>query len=66
MVPEPGNHDVMSRAAKMARLPLCGASSPEGRTCSRAAGHDETIRQHPSARKHVAIDEKYVILEVFS
>ena len=65
IVPEVGNFDGMSRAAHNARIELCGIKSPGKRICSRAAGHDESVRQHPSARLHCATDERFHITEVF-
>jgi hypothetical protein len=45
-----GDLDVMSLAARMARVPLCGQGG-----CTRAAGHDEAQRQpySRSAKLHV-------------
>ena len=66
VVPEVGNHDAMSQAAYQHRVELCQSTSRSGRVCSRAAGHDESVRQHPSARLHVSTDGKFVITEVFT
>lgn len=56
-----GKVDVMSLAAARARVPLCGY-----RGCTRAAGHDEIIKNNSTAPLHVVTDHHYLIIEVVS
>jgi hypothetical protein len=56
-----GDLDVMSLAARMARVPLCGQGG-----CTRAAGHDEAQRQpySRSAKLHVVTGDAFRVKEV--
>jgi hypothetical protein len=63
-----GDHDLMSRMAFMANVPLCGQSKAGSTGCNRAAGHDEVAPRQPRAketRQHVATDGNYVITAVW-
>jgi len=63
---QPGDHDVASRAAYHARVPICGRHHPENpkHACTRAAGHHEGT--HPtSGSDHVATGIGYVALAVW-
>jgi hypothetical protein len=56
-----GDLDVMSLAAAMARVPLCGQGG-----CTRAAGHDEAQRQpySRSAKLHVVTGDAFRVKEI--
>jgi hypothetical protein len=58
--PEVGSTDGMSEAAARARVPLCGQ-----RGCTRAAGHDEIMRNNFNAPVHVITDDQHRIIEVW-
>lgn len=58
-----GEVDQMSRLARKSRLPLCGERGP-GVRCTRAAGHDEALPNHPGTR-HAAVDGNYITLAVW-
>ena len=62
-----GEHDVISRAAYHARVPLCSRIHPKKRhlACTRAAGHQEgTHRTTGSA--HVAAGIDFIATEVWT
>jgi hypothetical protein len=63
---EPGDIDLLSKAAYHARLATCTVIHPKNRSpCSRAVGHDENRPGHP-ASKHVATGLGFVALEVWT
>jgi hypothetical protein len=61
-----GDLDVMSLAATMARVPLCGHSKNGSAGCTRAASHDEAQRQpySRSAKLHVVTGDAFRIKEI--